>query len=104
MVPCRRRTAHPCVPREFLFEVGADLGVVVREAVLQAADLTTVDEPFITSTNPEIVPAVAVGEHTIGAGPPGPMTSAAHQVSRAGGRARTHARSADSVRAGLPRP
>jgi branched-chain amino acid aminotransferase len=62
------------VTRAFLFEVGADLGVVVREAVLRPSDLDTVDELFVTSTNREIVPAVAVGDHTIGSGRPGPVT------------------------------
>ena len=52
------------VTREFLFEVGADLGVMVREAVLRPTDLDTVDELFVTSTNREIVPAVAVDDHT----------------------------------------
>ena len=62
------------VTREFLFEVGADLGVMVREAALRPTDLDTVDELFVTSTNREIVPAVSVGDHTIGSGRPGPVT------------------------------
>ena len=57
-----------------MFEVGADLGVAIREAVLRPTDLDTVDELFVTSTNREIVPAVAVGDHTIGSGRPGPVT------------------------------
>ena len=62
------------VTRNLLFEVGADVGVPVREAVLRESDLSTVDELFITSTTREVVPAVRVGDRVIGTGAPGPVT------------------------------
>jgi branched-chain amino acid aminotransferase len=63
------------VTRNFLFEVGADIGVQVREAVLREADLGQVDELFITSTTREVIPVVRVGDQTIGSGRPGPIAA-----------------------------
>ena len=62
------------VTRNLVFEVGADVGAPVREEVLRESDLPTVDELFITSTTREVVPAVRVGDRTIGSGAPGPVT------------------------------
>ena len=64
------------ITREFLFEVGADAGIPVREAVLRDADLLGADESFLTSTTREVVPIVQVDDKTIGAGTPGPITRA----------------------------
>ncbi|MCH7749003.1 MAG: aminotransferase class IV [Acidobacteria bacterium] len=63
------------VTRNFLFEVGADIGVAVNEAVLREVDLERVDELFITSTTREVIPVVRVGDRPIGAGRPGPIAS-----------------------------
>lgn len=63
------------VTRNFLFEVGADIGVPVREAVLRETDLERVDELFITSTTREVIPVVRVGQRLIGSGQPGPIAS-----------------------------
>ena len=64
------------ITREFLFEVGADAGIPVREAVLRDADLFGADESFLTSTTREAVPIVQVDDKRIGAGTPGPITRA----------------------------
>ncbi len=61
------------VTRNFLFEVGADIGVPVRESVLRESDLERVDELFITSTTREVVPVVRVGDRSVGSGRPGPI-------------------------------
>ena len=66
----------PGITREFLFEVGADAGVPVREEVLKDPDLFGADEVFLTSTTREIVPIVTVDDRTIGGGKPGPVTRA----------------------------
>jgi branched-chain amino acid aminotransferase len=66
----------PGITRGFLFELGAEHGIPVREAVLRDADLLGADEAFLTSTTREIVPIVQVDEQTIGAGTPGPVTQA----------------------------
>jgi branched-chain amino acid aminotransferase len=64
----------PGITRGFLFEVGAELGIPVREAVLRDEDLLGADEAFLTSTTREVVPIVQVDETKIGAGVPGPVT------------------------------
>jgi branched-chain amino acid aminotransferase len=64
----------PGITREFVFEVGADASVTVRDQVLQDTDLLSADECFLTSTTKEIVPIVQVDDRTIGTGAPGPVT------------------------------
>jgi branched-chain amino acid aminotransferase len=66
----------PGITREFLFEVGADLGITVRDAVLHDDDLLGADEAFLTSTTREAVPIAQVDDRTIGSGIPGPVTQA----------------------------
>jgi branched-chain amino acid aminotransferase len=61
--------------RNFLFEVGAEIGVPVREAVLRPADLEQIDELFITSTTREVIPVVRVDTRPVGSGRPGPIAS-----------------------------
>ena len=64
----------PGITREFLFEVGKEIGVDVREQVLRDDDLFSADEAFLTSTTREAVPIVKVDNRTIGNGRPGPVT------------------------------
>ncbi len=66
----------PGITREFVFEVGGELRLPVREQVLKDADLLGADEAFLTSTTREIVPIVRVDDRTIGSGRPGPITKA----------------------------
>ena len=68
--------------REYVLEIAAQAGIAARESVLRDADLLGADEAFLTSTTREIVPIVQVDEHTIGAGRPGPVTLALHDVYR----------------------
>ena len=64
----------PGITREFLFEVGKEVGITVAEQVLRDEDLLTADEAFLTSTTREVVPIVNVDDRTIGSGRPGPVT------------------------------
>jgi branched-chain amino acid aminotransferase len=66
----------PGITREFLFDIGAERGIPVREAVLHDEDLFGADEAFLTSTTREIVPIVQVDETAIGSGKPGAVTLA----------------------------
>jgi branched-chain amino acid aminotransferase len=66
----------PGITREFLFELGAENNIVVREQVLRDADLFGADEAFLTSTTRELVPIVQVDDRTVGSGTPGPVTRA----------------------------
>jgi branched-chain amino acid aminotransferase len=62
------------VTRAFLFEVGREVGVDVRDETLFPADLDTADEAFITSTTRELSPVVRIDDRVIGSGKPGPIT------------------------------
>jgi branched-chain amino acid aminotransferase len=64
----------PGITREFLFEIGRDAGIPVREQVLHDDDLFEADEALLTSTTRELVPIVTVDDRTIGNGRPGPVT------------------------------
>jgi branched-chain amino acid aminotransferase len=64
------------VTRAFLFEVGRDVGVEVRDATLHPGDLDTADEAFITSTTRELSPVVRIDDRVIGDGRPGPVFKA----------------------------
>jgi branched-chain amino acid aminotransferase len=62
------------VTRAFLFEVGRELGVDVRDETLHPKDIETADEMFITSTTRELSPVTRVDDRVIGTGKPGPIT------------------------------
>lgn len=62
------------VTRAFVFDVGREVGVEVRDEVLLPKDLDTADEAFITSTTRELSPVVRIDERVIGSGKPGPIT------------------------------
>ena len=64
----------PGITREFLFEIGAEAAIPVRETALKDADLFGADEAFLTSSVREVVPIVRVDDRRIGAGIPGPIT------------------------------
>jgi len=66
----------PGITREYLFEVGSELGIPVREQVLRDDDLFGADEAFLTSTTREAAPIVQVDDRKIGKGVPGPVTLA----------------------------
>ena len=62
------------VTRAFLFEVGQDVGVEVRDETLTPQDLETADEAFITSTTRELSPVTSIDDRILGTGKPGPVT------------------------------
>src|SRR4051812_3382122 len=66
----------PGITRAFLFEVGAEAGIDVRESVLRDEDLMNADEVFFTSTTRGVVPATRVDAHVVGNGMPGRVTTA----------------------------
>jgi branched-chain amino acid aminotransferase len=66
----------PGITRAFLFEVGEEAGIAVRETVLRDDDLMNADEVFITSTTRGVVPATRIDDRVIGNGAPGPVTRA----------------------------
>ena len=80
----------PGITRAFLFEIGVEQGIPVREAVLGDADLFGADEAFLTSTTREIVPIVRVDDTQIGSGVPGPVTLALLHAFRQKAQTLTH--------------
>ena len=62
------------VTRAFIFELGRELGIDVREETLYPKDLETADEMFITSTTRELSPVVNVDGRQVGSGKPGRIT------------------------------
>jgi len=62
------------VTRAFIFELGRELGIDVREETLTPLDLETADEMFITSTTRDLSPVVNLDGRVIGSGKPGPIT------------------------------
>jgi branched-chain amino acid aminotransferase len=64
------------ITRAFIFEVGREIGVEVRDAALTPADLDGINEVFITSTTREISPVVRIDDMVIGDGRPGAVTLA----------------------------
>ena len=64
------------ITRAFIFDLGRECGIPVRETTLLEADLASAEEAFLTSTTREIVPIVAVDDLKVGTGSPGPVTAA----------------------------
>jgi branched-chain amino acid aminotransferase len=62
------------ITRAFLFELGRQEGLDVREKTLHPQDLDSASEAFITSTTRELSPVARIGDRTIGTGRPGPVT------------------------------
>ena len=62
--------------RGFLFEVGREIGIEVREATIYPAELDAADEVFITSTTRELNPVVRIDDRPVGSGKPGPVFKA----------------------------
>jgi branched-chain amino acid aminotransferase len=60
--------------RNFLFEIGEEVGVDVRYETLFPDDLQTAEEAFITSTTRELSPVTRVDDRPVGTGKPGPVT------------------------------
>jgi branched-chain amino acid aminotransferase len=62
------------ITRAFIFEVGKDVGIDVRDDTLFPKDLETADEAFITSTTRELSPVTRIDDRAIGSGKPGAVT------------------------------
>jgi branched-chain amino acid aminotransferase len=74
LTPPLRAGLLPGITREFLFDIGREIGVDVREETMRDEDLFGADEAFLTSTTRELVPIVTVNDSQIGNGRPGAVT------------------------------
>jgi branched-chain amino acid aminotransferase len=77
--------------RNFLFEVGDEIGVEVRYETLFPGDLQSADEAFITSTTRELSPVTRIDDKPVGTGKPGPVTRKLHEAYRRRAHALTQA-------------
>jgi branched-chain amino acid aminotransferase len=64
------------ITRAFVFDLGKECGIAVREAHVFEDDLPQAAEAFLSSTTKEIVPVVRVDDYLIGSGTPGPIVGA----------------------------
>jgi len=72
----------PGITREFVFEIGREARIEVREQVLRDGDLFDAEEAFLTSTTREILPIVSVDDRPIASGTPGAVTLKLHKTFR----------------------
>lgn len=77
----------PGVTRQFVFDIGRDVGVDVREETLRDEDLFSADEAFLTGTTRALIPVVTVDDRAIGSGRPGPVSKKLLEGYRARARA-----------------
>ncbi len=66
-----------------VLSIARELGVATVCSRLDASDLWTADEVFLTSSVRELVPVVRVDDHEVGDGAPGPLTRRLHAAYRA---------------------
>ena len=62
------------ITREIVLELAAAADLPVEEASLSRARLEAAAEVFLTGTTIQLAPIVRIGETTVGAGAPGPVT------------------------------
>lgn len=62
------------ITRGVIFELAAELQVLVRERSLTRYDVFTADECFLTGTAAEVIPVISLDRRKIGEGKPGPLT------------------------------
>ena len=71
------------ITRAEVLSIARELGVATVCSRLDASDLWTADEVFLTSSVRELVPVVRVDDHEVGDGAPGPLTRRLHAAYRA---------------------
>jgi len=74
--------ALPGVTRALVLRSARAAGFEAAEGRVTLADVWAADEVFLTSSVREIVPVVAVDDHEVGSGAPGPLTRAIHRAYR----------------------
>lgn len=62
------------ITRNIVIELAAEIGIQVKEELMNRYDLYIADECFLTGTAAEIIPVVRIDGRTIGTGKPGNVT------------------------------
>ena len=70
----------PGITRRIVLDLAAALKMGTHEGPISLDELLHADEVFLTGTTTEIMPVVAVGDATIGAGAPGPVARALYDA------------------------
>jgi branched-chain amino acid aminotransferase len=63
------------ITRAFMFDVAPAAGLPLEERTIQEAEIYEADEVFITGTTYEVTPVIAIDDHRIGTGAPGPAAA-----------------------------
>jgi len=74
LTPSASQGALMGITRGVIMEIGAELGVTVREANLTRYDIWCADECFLSGTGAEVIPVVKLDGRVIGDGRPGAVT------------------------------
>ncbi len=74
VTPAASQGALKGITRSSIFDIGRELGVVVREADMTRYDVWCADECFLTGSGAEVIPVVKLDGREIGTGQPGPIT------------------------------
>jgi D-alanine transaminase len=79
----------PGITRALVVQLAQRAGIPVIERSLPAAELSQIDELFVTGTTSEVLPVTRVDNRPVGTGRPGPVTrrlfEAYHEFVRSGG-------------------
>jgi branched-chain amino acid aminotransferase len=62
------------ITRQVVFDICAELGIVIQEAQMTRYDIYTADECFLTGTAAEVIAAIELDTRPIGTGKPGSVT------------------------------
>jgi D-alanine transaminase len=66
----------PGITRRVVLEIAQREGIPIREVGLLAAELTSIDEAFLTGTGTEVLPVTSIDGQRVGSGSRGAITSA----------------------------
>ena len=70
----------PGITRALILSLANRANITIREGHLRRADLTKIDELFLTGTTSEVLPVVHIDGKPVGRGQPGPVTCKLQEV------------------------
>jgi branched-chain amino acid aminotransferase len=72
----------PGITRATVLQLAQTVGLESSESALEAGDVLTGDEVFLTNTTVEVMPVTRIGARMVGGGRPGRFTRALHRAYR----------------------
>ncbi len=73
ITPPKSRDLLPGITRDLVLELAQDAGLPHAEAIIQAQDLDTADEIWLTSSTREVMPVTRLNGNPVADGKPGPI-------------------------------